>query len=163
MGTGSHADDIVQEAYLRLLRHPPSSDAIEELRPYLFRIASNLIIDRWRSQKNENAYAESAVPEYESRDAHLSLDLQRTFQQLRPLDRQLMWLAYVEGANHREIASSLQLREGSIRVLLSRARKKLVELLRMPARPKRMTTPHVERKSAGESDAALAAINEISL
>ena len=41
-----------------------------------------------------------------------------------------MWLAHVEGASHREIAAALGLREGSIRVLLSRARRRLADLLR---------------------------------
>jgi RNA polymerase sigma-70 factor (ECF subfamily) len=41
-----------------------------------------------------------------------------------------MWLAYVEGADHREIAAALGLRERSVRVLLHRARRKLATLLR---------------------------------
>jgi RNA polymerase sigma-70 factor (ECF subfamily) len=40
-----------------------------------------------------------------------------------------MWLAYVEGADHREIAAALGLRERSIRVLLHRVRRKLAGLL----------------------------------
>jgi RNA polymerase sigma-70 factor (ECF subfamily) len=54
----------------------------------------------------------------------------RVFEQLRPQQRQLMWLAYVEGADHREIAAALGLREQSVRVLLHRARQKLATLLR---------------------------------
>jgi len=53
----------------------------------------------------------------------------RVFEQLRPQQRQLMWLAYVEGAEHREIAAALGLRQGSVRVLLHRARRKLAALL----------------------------------
>jgi RNA polymerase sigma-70 factor (ECF subfamily) len=41
----------------------------------------------------------------------------------------MLWLAYVEGADHREIAEALELRAGSIRVLLHRARKKLARLI----------------------------------
>jgi RNA polymerase sigma-70 factor (ECF subfamily) len=41
-----------------------------------------------------------------------------------------MWLAYVEGADHCEIAETLGLREASVRVLLFRARRKLAHLLR---------------------------------
>jgi RNA polymerase sigma-70 factor (ECF subfamily) len=40
-----------------------------------------------------------------------------------------MWLAYVEGADHREIAAALGLRERSVRVLLHRARRKLAALI----------------------------------
>ena len=40
-----------------------------------------------------------------------------------------LWLAYVEGASHREIASSLGMAEGSVRVVLYRARKRLAGML----------------------------------
>jgi RNA polymerase sigma-70 factor (ECF subfamily) len=52
------------------------------------------------------------------------------FGSLKPQEQSLLWLAYVEGFDHREIASALQLKEGSIRVLLFRARKKLAGILR---------------------------------
>jgi RNA polymerase sigma-70 factor (ECF subfamily) len=52
------------------------------------------------------------------------------FAQLKTQEQSLLWLAYVEGFNHREIASALQLREKSIRVLLFRARKRLAFMLR---------------------------------
>ena len=53
----------------------------------------------------------------------------RTFQRLRPQQRQLLWLAYVEGADHHEIARALGLRPLSVRVLLFRARRKLAQLI----------------------------------
>jgi RNA polymerase sigma-70 factor (ECF subfamily) len=131
LGQAALADDIVQEAYLRLLRHPPATEDVRELRAYVFSIASNLMADQWRKRKIEATLLavngdSAAAPE---RDASLQLDMQRNFLQLRPLDRQLLWLAYVEGASHREIAVALGLREASIRVLLSRAREKLLALV----------------------------------
>jgi RNA polymerase sigma-70 factor (ECF subfamily) len=59
--------------------------------------------------------------------------MERVFNKLSPQQRQMMWLAYVEGVEHREIAAALGLREGSIKVLLSRVRRKLVGLLRAQA------------------------------
>ena len=44
---------------------------------------------------------------------------------LPPRDRALLWLAHVEGYDHREIAKVLGLQERSVRVILFRARKKL--------------------------------------
>ena len=140
MGSTKHSDDIAQDAYLRLLRHPPPLSAVEDaqrLRAYLFKIASNLVIDHWRSRKHETDFAvlsDSYVadipsPEPVDAEAALSREMAETFQKLRLLDRQVMWLAYVEGANHREIATTLGLRERSIRVLLSRARAKLLKLV----------------------------------
>src|SRR5262245_15948909 len=50
------------------------------------------------------------------------IDMLRTFQRLRLRDRQLLWLAHVEGANYHEIANVLDLTEASVRVLPSRTR-----------------------------------------
>jgi RNA polymerase sigma-70 factor (ECF subfamily) len=51
------------------------------------------------------------------------------FARLKPQEQSLLWLAYVEGFDHREIAIALQLRERSVRVLLFRARRRLASLL----------------------------------
>ena len=48
---------------------------------------------------------------------------------LRVQERTMLWLAYVEQASHREIASALSIKEGSVRVLLSRARQKMAVAL----------------------------------
>ena len=55
--------------------------------------------------------------------------MSRIFEQLKPQEQSLLWLAYVEGFDHREIALALQLTEKSVRVLLFRARKKLAGIL----------------------------------
>jgi RNA polymerase sigma-70 factor (ECF subfamily) len=57
------------------------------------------------------------------------MDLARLFEQLRPPERAMMWLAYVEGADHDEIARALGIRPRSVRVILYRTRRKLARLL----------------------------------
>ena len=129
LGSLAEADDVVQESYLRLLRHPPPTEDLQELRAYVFTIASNVMADRRRREGSrpgrlsEGAAAESSV------DAESRLDMARTFRRLSLRDRQLMWLAYVEGESHRVIAAALGVGEASVRVLLSRARARLRELL----------------------------------
>lgn len=54
----------------------------------------------------------------------------RTFEELSQRERALLWLAYVEGESHEEIATSLGLRRRSIKVLLFRARRRLRDLLK---------------------------------
>ena len=61
-------------------------------------------------------------PEYDD-------SVSREFAVLKSRDRALLWLAYVEGDSHQEIADSLGLSRGSIKVLLSRARSRLRDLL----------------------------------
>jgi RNA polymerase sigma-70 factor (ECF subfamily) len=47
----------------------------------------------------------------------------------------MLWLAYAEGSTHQEIADTLGLRAGGIRVLLFRARRKLAALLTLRVAP----------------------------
>ncbi len=129
LGNATHADDIVQETYLRLLRTPVPSLDPDELKAYTFRIASNLVVDHWRARKRESP---EAVPELGASgpDQGLRLDIGRLFARLKPRERQLVWLAHVEGADHQEIAAALGLRAASIRVLLWRARQRFARLLK---------------------------------
>ena len=128
-GDPALADDVLQESYLRLLRHPPDPDRDErERKAYLFQIATNLMRDRWRAQKREHSALErllSLWPSRPERSGTLSLDMGAALERLQPRDRALLWLAYVEGYDHREIANVLGLQEGSVRVMLFRARKKM--------------------------------------
>jgi RNA polymerase sigma-70 factor, ECF subfamily len=50
--------------------------------------------------------------------------------QMRPRERQLLWLAHAEGYSHREIAEITGLSAAGIRLLLFRARRKVARLLR---------------------------------
>ena len=128
----SDADDIVQETFLRLLRAaPPELDA-EGLRRYTFRIASNLMADRWRAAGRERGSEEHAPLEPiadSSLDQADGEDLRRLFGRLRARDRALLWLAYVEGLSHEEIGAAMALARGSVKVMLSRARARLRDLL----------------------------------
>lgn len=128
-GDPAQADDVLQESYLRLLRHPPSPDRDErERKAYLFQIATNLMRDRWRSRERERSVLERLLSLWPARPqagAALSLDMAAALERLNPRDRALLWLAHVEGYDHREIAKVLGLQESSVRVILFRARKKL--------------------------------------
>lgn len=134
LGGITHADDIVQETYLRLLRLPSPPRDPTKLRPYLFRIASNLMIDHWRRHKHESQAGQGPEPLSAGQNVALAIDMERLFQQLRPRDRQLLWLAHVEGASHREIAAALGIAMTSIKVLLFRARQRLTTLLEQSGR-----------------------------
>lgn len=123
-------DDALQEAYVRLLRTPHAQLPLDERRAYLYRIAANLVNDAWRSRKKLPA-AEGPPDEIASRNASPSvrIDVTRAMGRLRVQERTMLWLAYVEQASHREIASALSVKEGSVKVLLSRARQKMAAAL----------------------------------
>jgi RNA polymerase sigma-70 factor, ECF subfamily len=126
----SDADDIVQDAFCRLLRADVGPLGDEDLRRYVFRIAGNLMTDRWRRAEREMSWLDRlrhAPPPVAS--ATVDESVSREFAELTPRDRALLWLAYVEEHNHQEIASALGLARGSVKVLLSRARARLRKLV----------------------------------
>jgi len=133
-GNAADADDIVQEAFCRVVTANVEPLDEEDRRRYLFRTASNLMVDRWRRATREQWGRESFVADTTSRvsatnDSRPHLDTAATFAGLKPRERALLWLAYVEEHDHRTIASALGVGKGSVKVLLSRARARLRDLL----------------------------------
>lgn len=128
--SGSHAlsEDLLQEAYCRFLsRDLPAMNAAER-KSYLFRTASNLLRDRWR-QIQEEPMPEQVSEMASSGHPERRVQVRQAFDRLNPRQRQLLWLAYVEGSSHQEIAECTGLRAASIRLLLFRARRKMAELI----------------------------------
>lgn len=124
-------DDALQEAYLRLLRTPHAALPVDERRAYLYRIAANLVKDAWRSKK-KGPSGEGPSPEAlaaRTPSEANRLDVTQAMARLRVQERTMVWLAYVERASHREIAVAVDVKEGSVKVLLSRARRKLAAAL----------------------------------
>lgn len=134
-GDRALADDLAQEAYLRFCRaRVPESRS--DWKAYLYRIGTNIAADWWRhAGRRESSGIDPASPASapEDRDVETEAirrrDLDGAFSSLKPRERALLWLAYVEGLDHREIARALVLSRASVRVLLFRARRKLVERL----------------------------------
>ncbi len=129
------ADDLVQETFYRFLRAKASYENENHRRNSLYRIATNLArdarrrsllrippwlagdeIERVPSQRDPNAVERAA-------------GFDQAMAGLNPRERSLLWLAYAEGASHREIAEILGLRAASLKTLLFRARRKLAALL----------------------------------
>ena len=126
------ADDLLQKTFVRFLRANPALATEEHQRRWLFRTATNLALDHFRETKRERARAEVAAavasPVHEPREA-LRHDMMRTFSELKPRERALLWLAHVEEADHEDIGEALGVKTKSVKVLLFRARKRLAELL----------------------------------
>jgi RNA polymerase sigma-70 factor (ECF subfamily) len=121
------ADDLLQETWCRYLMHRRTDMDESQTRSYLFRIATNLIHDRGRSRIDSTV---SEIPEQgRAPNIETRLDVRSTLRQLKPRERELLWLAYVEGMNHEEIAAATGLRALSIKILLFRARRKAAHLL----------------------------------
>jgi RNA polymerase sigma-70 factor (ECF subfamily) len=104
----------------------------DSTRKYLFRIAANLLRDRWR--RGEGAPypepVESGSQPNADTQVNIQIDVRTAMQALKPRERELLWLAYVEGMSHVEIAEAMGLSAMSVRLLLFRARRRAAGLLR---------------------------------
>lgn len=133
-GDAALADDLLQESYYRFLSASRQGMSEAHEKNYLFRIATNLLRDHWRRGKA----AEPLVPDTASvagKDdtagrVQVQSDVGRALERLKPRERELLWLAYVEGFSHKQIAETIGLKTESIRLLVFRARQKLGALLR---------------------------------
>lgn len=142
-GDAQKADDYLQEAYYRFYRAGARHESEAHRRNSLFQIATNLVRDAARRDKR---YSEVALQEEEDavgtvpvshaptpdRDAAVRTDLERAMKQIEASQREILWLAYAQGASHEEIAVILGLKAISVRTLLFRARKKLAAILGGP-------------------------------
>lgn len=122
------AEDLLQETYCRFLTRRPSAMEAGEARRYLFRIATNLLRDRWR--RGEDARWTEMSEQGFVPETNTQIDVRAAMGALKPRERELLWLAYVEGMNHAEIAAATGLSAMSIRLLLFRARRRAAALLR---------------------------------
>lgn len=129
-GSDDLADEIVQETFLRILRRPLPPLADTELKSYLFKTATALLNDHWRKISRERRWRQlTSFARRQSYHRPAENGIDELFRKLKPRQRALLWLAYVEGYNHEEIAGILDLAEKSVRVLLFRARRNLAALL----------------------------------
>jgi RNA polymerase sigma-70 factor (ECF subfamily) len=140
-GNPQQADDYLQEAYYRMYRAGARHENEAHRRNSLFQIATNLVRDAARrGRRYEEVPLEeegspgggllpvshAPLPEHQ---ATIRTDLARGMKQLEPAQRELLWLAYAQGASHQEIAKILGVRAISVRTLLIRARRKLAGIL----------------------------------
>jgi RNA polymerase sigma-70 factor (ECF subfamily) len=138
-GNTHEADDVLQEAYYRFYRAGAKHADEAHRRNSLFQIATNIVRDAARRAKHHEdvplaneaeagvePVSEMPVPE---REAAVKIDVTRGMAKLEPMQREMLWLAYAQGASHEEIAEIMGLRAVSIRTMLLRARRKLAGIL----------------------------------
>jgi len=133
-GNAHLAEDLLQESYLRFLQKPPRNTGESQMRSYLYTIATRLNHDRWKRVKVHEKWLDFAGKKngkLENLDETVGLqtDMAGVFSELKPQERALLWLAYVEEQPHRSIGEILGLKEKGVRVALFRARRKLTRIL----------------------------------
>ena len=134
------ADDLLQETYYRFFRVGNIHESELHRKNSLFCIATNIVRDLNRRRRHVHMVPLSdgidgdhdIVPAIDgvADRAEARTDLTKAMASLKPLQREILWLAYALGSSHAEIAEILGIKAKSVKTLLFRARKKMAALLR---------------------------------
>jgi RNA polymerase sigma-70 factor, ECF subfamily len=131
-GSASAAEDITQDVFVGLLRHPDRFDPDRgALRAFLLGIARNLALKRWRKEHRlEPLDNETLVTEpVDLGRGEVGEIVGRAVQALRPLQREVVILAEYEGLTLAEIARAVDADVGTVKSRLHRARENLRRML----------------------------------
>jgi len=123
------AEDLVQDAFVKLARrlaHLRDPDAFDA---YLRRTVVNLANSHFRRKRLERAYVErlkqAPSPEVEADDPGMRDDLWRRLQALPERQRAALILRFYEDLSEQRIADVLGCRPGTVKSLLSRGLERL--------------------------------------
>ncbi|MDR1117192.1 MAG: sigma-70 family RNA polymerase sigma factor [Oscillospiraceae bacterium] len=144
--TGSHFDaqDVTQEAFLRVYRSLSGFKSDSKFSTWLYKIVSNLCIDCNRKKKHtlplyiEDGNGEESVieipdnggsPETALERSELGLELLNAVRGLSEEHRQIFIMREISGMSYGEIGEALLIEEGTVKSRIYRAREKLREAL----------------------------------
>jgi RNA polymerase sigma-70 factor (ECF subfamily) len=135
-GDGDAADDIAQEAFVRLLTRPMPED---EARLWLFTVATNLFRDGTRTSRRRERLLTATPPRVssfprpdEAVERGESVARVRAALELIPERERQMLLMREEGFRYDEIAKAAGVAPGSVGTLLARALRKFTAVYDAP-------------------------------
>lgn len=134
------AEDAVQEAFLRVLRHRNSLDEVRDHRVWLIRIVWNIVLDRKRRAKTRPETddiselarvlpANGLSAEQRASAAQHHAQVLGCVEQLPAKEREVLLLSAFEELSSVEIADVLGITESSVRSRLFRARNLMAGML----------------------------------
>jgi RNA polymerase sigma-70 factor (ECF subfamily) len=129
----AEAEDVVQEAFIRLWEHRASMSAAR-VKPWLLRVTRNLCLDRLRRRRPEEPVEASGLvaddcPTKDLARRQVLERLQRAVATLEEPFRSLVLLRDVQQHSYEDVAVMTDLSMPQVKTYLHRARKKLREQL----------------------------------
>ncbi|MDL2296335.1 sigma-70 family RNA polymerase sigma factor [Bacteroidales bacterium OttesenSCG-928-B11] len=132
---GDEAEDLVQEVLIRLWLSREQLEKYENMEAVAMKALKNKMIDEFRKKKIESEQLNNQQIEGKSPDGLQTLETKEklqlliaTIEKLPNLQRMIIKLKDVEGYEVEEIAMITQTSQESVRMNLSRARKRVREL-----------------------------------
>lgn len=129
------AEDLTETVFLKVWEALPAYRQTGlPWTAWLFRIAANTVIDYYRTHHAHTELEEALPAEGLELLDRVSLGEERgqvrlALQQLPPDQQRLLWLRFVDGLSHAEVACILGKTEGNVRVMQHRALAALAKLL----------------------------------
>jgi RNA polymerase sigma-70 factor (ECF subfamily) len=131
LGDAAEAQDIVQEAFLRVYKAAPRYRPTAKFRTYLYQIVTRLCLDREAKKRTQymeilpSAPDSSYDPETLAVTGQRAEAVRRSLAALPARQRVAITLRHYEGLTYEEIAAALEVSSKAVDALLQRAREAL--------------------------------------
>ncbi len=138
LGTATDADDVAQDAFVKIHRALPGFDLTSAFRPWLYRIVVNTARSRQRTGRRQRDLrlrfaaaqpAQATVPDDSPADIAVHLDQRRkmveAINRLSADDRLILTYRWYEQLSEAEMAEALDCPPGTVKSRLSRAMQRL--------------------------------------
>lgn len=127
------ADDVYSDVFYRYFRRPRTFQSEEHRRNWLLRVTVNAAKDFLQKIHYDSELTDEMIPEVSLSATSVSLeevmDVRNAVAKLSDDQREIIELYYLVGVNTREIGQMLQKSENTVKSILLRSRKRLMELL----------------------------------
>jgi RNA polymerase sigma-70 factor (ECF subfamily) len=130
------AEDVVQDAFVRLWNKRDRLDEYRSVEALAMITTKNLCLDRIKSRRhpvenidNHRIFVESLPGEPAHDHSEMVQNIRQAIDRLPDVQRMIVHLRDIEGYEFSEIAAVVDMNENAIRVALSRARKRIRDMV----------------------------------
>jgi RNA polymerase sigma-70 factor (ECF subfamily) len=129
----SDAEDVAQEAFVRVHRSLESFRGESEFNTWLYRITTNLALDRSKQLKSRAKYEVKQIDsmmvfsqaQQNSDHSDVVMHVERALHELPTLQRAVVLLRHINGLSTKSVSDILQCSEGTVKTHLHRGLKKM--------------------------------------
>jgi len=140
-GHEEEAEDIVQEAFVRLWKNLKTYRQEVKLTTWLYRIIANLCLDFLKSRRGKEkrnredlskgyVIADHSTPEHEYQQTELMIAIHLAAEELTPKQKAVFILRDLEGLSVEEVTGILSMTAGNVKSNLFHARQKMADKLK---------------------------------
>jgi RNA polymerase sigma-70 factor (ECF subfamily) len=136
LGDRAEAEEITQDSLLRLWNAAPDWQAGQaKVTTWLYRVTSNLCIDKMRKSKRQSSAAVPEIPddgpdmERRLQDRARAQALRVALSDLPDRQKQAMVLRHLEGLSNPDVAQIMQISVEAVESLMSRGKRSLADAL----------------------------------